>query len=250
MACRSRAGACHRRQLSSLPPAAAGGTRAARVHSTRTRNMQLPMALWHARRLTQIGRQRPPLARAECADLFLQRTICARPTSSRTPSISERQNGRTSCNHDAYHPRKHQARSFCHLGAKVVILPTRDTRACPTSKLVSIATHCKQLSPAPLASCACMCRARASVHASGGRELRRVRRGFPAGEVGGAGNVEWRDSHQSPLRRPKQREQLQCTYPTVSCLAHSVVVPCDNSALYASRSSLFAPYAPVSPLRI
>jgi hypothetical protein len=98
--------------------------------------------------------------------------------------------------------------------------------------------------------CVHACRARASVHASGGRELRRVRRGFPAGEVGGAGNVVWRDSHQSPLRRPKQREQLQCTYPTVSCLAHSVVVPCDNSALYASRSSLFAPYAPVSPLRI
>ena len=41
--------------------------------------------------------------------------------------------------------------NFYHNTTRVVTLPSRDTRACPTSKLVSIATHCKHLSSAPLA---------------------------------------------------------------------------------------------------
>jgi hypothetical protein len=54
------------------------------------------------------------------------------------------------------------------------------------------------------ASCACVpC---ASVHTSGGRELRRVR--VASRRVGLVG-VLWHGFHQPPSRRPEQREQLQ-----------------------------------------
>jgi hypothetical protein len=54
------------------------------------------------------------------------------------------------------------------------------------------------------ASCACV--ACGSVHTSGGRELRRVR--VASRRVGLVG-VLWHHFHQSPLRRPEQRGQLQ-----------------------------------------
>ncbi len=44
------------------------------------------------------------------------------------------------------------------------------------------------------------------VHTSGGRELRRVR---VASRRVGLVDVLWHDFHQSPSRRPEQREQLQ-----------------------------------------
>ena len=58
------------------------------------------------------------------------------------------------------------------------------------------------------ASCASRCVPCASVHTSGGRELRRVR---VASRRVGLVDVLWHDFHQSPSRRPEQREQLQWT---------------------------------------
>ena len=56
-----------------------------------------------------------------------------------------------------------------------------------------------------------MCvRACASVHTSGGRELRRVR---VASRRVGLVDVLWHDFHQSPSRRPEQREQLPQVQP-------------------------------------
>ena len=56
-----------------------------------------------------------------------------------------------------------------------------------------------------------MCvRACASVHTSGGRELRRVR---VASRRVGMVDVLWHDFHQSPSRHPEQREQLPQVQP-------------------------------------
>ena len=52
----------------------------------------------------------------------------------------------------------------------------------------------------------CACVPCASVHSSGGRELRRVR---VASRRVGLVDVLWHDFHQSPSRRPEQREQPQ-----------------------------------------
>ena len=46
---------------------------------------------------------------------------------------------------------RHYTRLLYPHNARVVTLPSRDTRACPTSRLVSIAARCKHLSSAPLA---------------------------------------------------------------------------------------------------